>query len=146
MAGQGPPPKPADKRRRRNTPATWGDAQPTEVPAAGRQNRVLSIDNPHHLVVGLWEAVQESAEAAFYSEADWARLAMELWHADTVLTNPKGINANSWAAVQHGLTELLISPAAKRRCAIVLKPPVDDPDEHAAVLQIARYQAVLKPE
>ena len=78
MAGQGPPPKPADKRRRRNTPATWGDAQPTEVPAAGRQNRVLSIDNPHHLVVGLWEAVQESAEAAFYSEADWARLAMEL--------------------------------------------------------------------
>ena len=59
-------------------------------------------------------------------------MAWELWHANVVLTGDK-IAANSWAQIQHGLTELLISPAAKRRAAIELKPTTPDRDEVAAV-------------
>jgi hypothetical protein len=92
----------------------------------------------------MWEVVQSSAEARFYSAADWARLRMELWNADQVLRSGKPISGNTWAGVQHGLTEMLISPAAKRRAAIELKPPGVDADEVAANNQIARYKTVLK--
>jgi len=87
--------------------------------------------------------LQDSAEARFYSEADWARAALEMWFADQTLRKP---TANAWAQVQHGLTEMLIGPAAKRRAGIELKPPDRDADEDASVLQMVRYQSVLKPE
>jgi hypothetical protein len=49
-------------------------------------------------------------------------------------------------AIQHGLSELLISPADKRRAGIALRPAneADDPDVKAAVLQIATYQEKLR--
>ena len=140
MGGIGPAPKAASKRRRRTAPATYGAAEPTTGPAASRQNRTLDIDNAHPMVERMWDVVQDSAESAFYSEADWARLAMELWHANYVLTNPKGISPTAWQAVQHGLTEMLISPAAKRRGAIELKPQAPDSDEVAAVSMMSRYR------
>ena len=145
MAGKGPAPKPADKRRNTRVPASWGAATPTEGPAASAppRGRALDIDDPHEMVSRMWDVVQTSAEAAFYSEADWARLAMELWHADHVLKNPKGISPTAWQAVQHGLTEMLISPAAKRRGAIALKPVGPDPDREAAVVTMARYRQMV---
>jgi hypothetical protein len=51
MAGMGPPPKPARKRRRRTKPASYGAAEPTTAPAAHVLERELSIDDPHPLVV-----------------------------------------------------------------------------------------------
>ena len=75
MAGIGPAPKPASKRRRYNKPATYGAAEPVTAPAAPGQNRELGIDAPHKLVVDMWSALQDSAEARFYSEADWARVS-----------------------------------------------------------------------
>jgi hypothetical protein len=140
MAGIGPAPKPASKRRRRTKPATYGAAEPVTALAAHVQERTLGIENPHRLVADMWAVVQESAEARFYSEADWARLSMELWFANAVLTSGKPISGQTWAAVQHGLTELLISPAAKRRAAIELQPPGPDTDEIAAVSMIGKYR------
>src|SRR6185503_1160258 len=104
----------------------------------------LGIDNPHPLVADMWEVAQTSAEARFYSEADWARLRLELHHLNSLLTSGKPIGANSWAMVQHGLNAMLISPAEKRRCAIQLKPPDRDADEDAAVLTMVRYQEKLE--
>jgi hypothetical protein len=146
MAGMGPPPKPANKRRHSTPPKSWGGATPIEAPAAASQSRVLDIDDPHELVASMWEVAQTSAEARFYSEADWARLRLELWHMNALLTSGKPIGANSWAAVQHGLNAMLISPAEKRRAAIELKPPDRDADEDAAILTLAKYQDKLKSD
>jgi hypothetical protein len=73
----GPAPKPASKRRRRNTPRSYGAAKPTTAPAAPQHDRELGSDDPHPLVVSMWDAVQSSCESAFYSEADWQRLRFE---------------------------------------------------------------------
>ncbi len=143
MSGIGRPPKPptsvAAPTSRRAT------ATRSRSPPRPPVSRIASsVEDPHQLVESMWEVVQSSAEARFYSAADWARLRMELWNADQVLRSGKPISGNTWAGIQHGLTEMLISPAAKRRAAIELKPPGVDADEVAANNQIARYKTVLK--
>lgn len=141
----GPAPKPASKRRRVNKPASYGAAQPVVVPSAegSAVGRELGFDDPHRLITDMWDTVQSSCESRFYSEADWERLRMELWHANRVMTGAQ-LSSRAWAAVQHGLTEMLISPAAKRRAAIELKPPGVDADEVAAVAVVGRYRQALK--
>jgi len=104
---------------------------------------VLSIDAPHPLIVGLWQTVQESCEAAFYSDADWQRLRLELWYANHTMSSGRP-SAQAWDALQHGLSELLISPAVKRRSGIELRPSADA-DADAAVSMIRRYRQSLKP-
>ena len=145
MAGMGPPPKPASKRRRRTKPASYGAADPVTASGRRRQVRELGLDDPHPLVTLMWTAVQESCESRFYSEADWGRLRWELWYANEAMCSSRPPSGHTWAAVQHGLTELLISPAAKRRAAIELQPPAPDTDEVAAVSMIGRYRQSLKP-
>ena len=53
--------------------------------------------------------------------------------------------AVAWQQVQRGLTDMLISPAAKRRAAIELAPPSPDADEVAAVSMMSTYRSKLKP-
>ena len=84
-------PKPASKRRRRNVPASYGAAEPVTAPAAPSHDRELGIDNPHPLIVDMWDAVQTSAEARFYSEADWVRLRLELSNASRVMQTARGV-------------------------------------------------------
>jgi len=76
----------------------------------------------------MWNAAQSSCEARFFSEADWVRLRWELWHANQAMRSGRPIPGNTWAAIQHGLTELLVSPAVKRRVAI--EDAVLEIDEH----------------
>ena len=137
-------PKPASKRRRRNVPKSYGAAQPTTAPAAHVQDRELGLEDPHPLVVSMWENIQKSCEATFYSETDFARLRLELWNANEILTSGKPITGNAWATVQHGLNAMLISPAEKRRCAIEVKPIGPDADKAAAVSMTAKYQHKLR--
>ena len=141
----GPAPKPASKRRRVNKLASYGAAEPTTAPAAHVQERALGIDDPRPLIVDMWNTVQTSSESRFYSEADWERLRFELWFANRAMRSGRPTSGHTWAAVQHGLTELLISPAAKRRAAIELQPPGPDADENAAVSMLGRYRQSLKP-
>jgi hypothetical protein len=137
-------PKPASKRRRRNVPASYGAATPTTAPAAPVGDRKLGVDNPHPLITDLWDAAQTSAEARFYSEADWVRLRLELWFASRVMQTAR-VSPTAWQTVQHGLTEQLISPAAKRRAAIELRAASPDSDEVAAVSMMSTYRSKLKP-
>ena len=140
----GVPPKPPSKRRRRNVPASYGAAEPTVAPAAAPSgDRELGIENPHPLIASMWTTVQHSCESAFYGEADWARLRMELWYANRVMSGGQ-LSSRAWAAIQHGLSDLLVSPAAKRRCAIEMKPPRPDEDAVAAVSLVGRYRQSLK--
>ena len=144
MAGIGPAPKLSNKRRRRTPPASYGAAKPVVAPAAPIQNRELGIEDPHPLVESMWSTLHESVESMYYSEADWARLRLELWYANTAMRSGRP-SGPAWAQIQRGLNALLISPADKRRAAIELKPPVVDAEEDAAILQIAKYQDKLKP-
>lgn len=140
----GVPPKPASKRRRRNVPASYGAAEPTTAPAAGPDpDRELGFDGAHPLKAGMWATVQSSCEAAFYSESDWQRLRLELWHANREMASGRP-SANAWMAVQHGLNEMMISPAMKRRAGIELKPQAVDEDEVAAVSMTGLYREKLK--
>ena len=113
------------------------------APAAAPSTRALGIDNAHPLVADLWEAVQTSCESRFYSEADWQRLRWELWYANALMREGAR-SPTAWAAVQHGLTEMLVSAAAKRRAGIEMRPRGVDKDAVAADDQIARYKTVLK--
>ena len=140
----GPPPKPASQRRRRNKPASYGAANPATAPAADPAARALDIDNPHPLAVALWDTVWESCEAAFYSDADWHRLRLELFYANTVLTGGREMTPSAWSTVQSGLNEMLLSPAIKRRAGIEVKPQAVDADDVAAVSLVGRYQEGLK--
>ena len=91
----------------------------------------------------MWAALQISAESRFYSDADWQRVRLELFYANGLLTSDQPISGNMWAAVQHGLNELLISPAAKRRAAIEVRPVGPDADQDAAISMMSKYRSKL---
>ena len=95
------------------------------------------------MIAALWDAVQTSCEATFYSDADWVRLRLELQFANHIMASGRP-SARAWDAVQHGLNEMLLSPAIKRRAGIELKSQNVDADEEAAVSMTAKYQQVLK--
>ena len=138
----GPPPKPNSKRRRSAKPKSYGAANPTTVPAAHDVVRTLGIENPHPLIASLWDTVAQSCESAFYSETDWQRLRLELWFASMTMASER-LSSAAWDAVQHGLNEMLLSPAVKRRAGIEVKPTTVDADEVAAVAITGRYRQKL---
>ena len=121
----GRPPKPESQRRRRNTPKSYGAAQATTAPAAEAATRELGIDAAHPLVADLWNTVQRSCESAFYSDADWVKLRLEMFHLNALMTGRRQLTLSAWSAVQTGLNELLLSPAVKRRAGIELKRAVE---------------------
>jgi hypothetical protein len=138
----GEPPKPPNKRRNTTKPASYGLAQPVKAGRAARQP-VLGFE-AHSMVTRMWEALGKSAEAKFFSAADWQRARWELWYANGLFTKERTLSPPAWQAVQHALNELLVSPADKRRAGIELEPLTEDPVQKAAVLQIAEYQDALK--
>ena len=90
----------------------------------------------------MWENIQKSCEATFYSDADWVRLRLELQFANHIMASGRP-SARAWDAVQHGLNEMLLSPAIKRRAGIELKSQAVDVDEDAAVSMVGRYRQAL---
>jgi hypothetical protein len=137
---RGPAPKAESQRRRVNKPESQGEAE-TVSASAGERPDVLGFE-AHEIIAKLWDVLGESAEAKFYSAADWQRVRLELFYANYTLSQDK-ISSMAWAAVQSGLSELLISPADKRRAGIEMKPVQSDPDEDAAVAQLDSYRAAL---
>jgi hypothetical protein len=141
---RGPVPKPDSKRRRYAKPKSHGAAGPTTAPAADTTPRELGIDNVHPFAAALWDTVQQSCEAAFYSEADWVRLRLELFYANTLLAGRRQLTPSAWSAVQSGMNEMLLSPAVKRRAGIELQSHTVDVDEEAAVSMTGKYRQALK--
>jgi hypothetical protein len=131
---------PAAKRRRVNTPASYGLAEPIKAGQAGKQPD-LGFD-PHPMVARMWAALAESVEGRFFSAADWERASWELFYANELFTGNLKMTPVAWAAVQHGLSDLLVSAADKRRAGIELAAAVDQ-DEVAAVGIMASYRDKL---
>jgi hypothetical protein len=134
-------PVPDSQRRRRNKPASYGLAEPVVAGQADVQPE-LGFD-AHPMVADMWAALGKSVEGRFFSAADWQRARWELWFADQTISSGRP-SALAWGAIQHGLNELLVSPADKRRAGIALKQSAVDPDEVHAVEQIAEYRERLK--
>jgi hypothetical protein len=130
----GPAPKPASQRRRRNKPASYGAAEPVTAGTAAQQPRLGF--KCHRLVRDMWRTLAASVEAKFYSDADWERARWEMFYANQLLTGDRPLTASAYATVQRALSDLLASPADKRRAGIALKPPGVDADEVAAAEQI----------
>lgn len=137
----GPVPKKASQRRRRNTPASQGEAADVTVSGATDQPE-LGFD-AHPMVTDMWLALAVSVEGQFFSHADWQRARFELWFVNNVMQSGR-VGAQAWQAIQAGLSALLISPADKRRVGIELKKVTVDPDEEAAVAQLDDYRAALQ--
>ena len=70
------------------------------------------------------------------------RLRLELQFANHIMASGRP-SARAWDAVQHGLNEMLLSPAIKRRAGIELKSQAVDVDEDAAVSMVGRYRQAL---
>jgi hypothetical protein len=140
----GPAPKPDSKRRRYNKPASYGEATATTAPAATPETRDLNIGDEHPFVTSMWDTVQESCEAQFYSAADWQRVRLEPWHLNQILTGAIDLTAANWQRVQSGFDELLISPAVKRRAGIEMTRQAADVDEVEAVSLVGKYRQQLK--
>lgn len=132
-SSSGPAPQPNSQRRGRYKPKSHGLAKPVTGKATSKRPG-LGIDEPVQLIADMWESLQESPESKFYSEPDWHRVRATLVYGDQLFRQEK-INAVAWKMFFDGLTELLVSPAAKRRAGIELKPPtdVDEVEADAAV-------------
>ena len=140
---RGRSPKPESQRRRRNKPTSHGLAEPVVAGAAAAAPELGF--KAHELVASMWAALSESVESQFFSDADWQRERWELWHANQLLTGHWQMTSAAWNAVQRGLSDLLVSPADKRRAGIEMQPPGADTDEVAAVSMLSRYRRRLKP-
>ena len=138
----GRPPVPDSQRRRRNTPASYGLAEPVVAGQAAAQPELGFA--AHAMVVDMWKALGKSVEGHFYSAADWQRGRLELFYLNELMTGRCPLTAPAWSVMQHGLNELLVSPADKRRAGIALRSAGVDADERAADAQIAKYKQVLR--
>ena len=99
----------------------------TTAPAASPETRELGIDNPHPLIASMWKPCSRRASPCFTARADWARLRLELWYCNFTMASGRP-SGSAWEAVQHGLNELLLSPAVKRRAGIEVRPQGVDAD------------------
>ena len=135
---KGPAPALDSQRRRANKPESYGVAEATVAGHAGEQPDIGFDASP--MVARMWAALDGSVEGKFFSVADWERARMEMWFLNEILTGAIDLTAATWQRVQNGLSELLVSPADKRRAGIELKKAAADPDEDAAVSQIASYK------
>jgi hypothetical protein len=138
----GPAPKPAAQRRRYNKPVSYGAAEAVVAGQSAQQPKLGFT--AHKLVRDMWKALATSVEGQFYSQADWERARWEMFYANGLLTGERPLTAPAWSIVQAGLSELLVSPADKRRAGIALQPPGPDADAVAAVAMVGRYRQALK--
>jgi len=113
----GPVPKRSDQRVRRNKDVVELDVVEVEgeveVPDLG-------LDDPHPLVVDLYESPTHSGQARFYEPSDWqaARLLCHFLNQQVKTSRPSG----QLLAVLHSMmTDLLLSEGARRRVRLEIE-------------------------
>jgi hypothetical protein len=88
----GPSPKREDQRIRRNTP----DVPVDKISVIGQVTiPELNIDNPHPLVVDLYESLKTSAQNKFYEDSDWATARLAMYALNQELTNDTFLSGDS---------------------------------------------------
>lgn len=116
----GPTPKRSEERRRRNAS--------NNVDRTAMQGEVvvpeLNLEDPHPLVVDLWESLKASGQSQWYEPSDWqrARIACELLSRQ--LKSGK-VSSNMYQTIQSDLASLMTTEGDRRR----LRMEIDRDDQ-----------------
>lgn len=131
MAQYGPVPKRSEELIRRNKPEVPVDKVTTigrvEVPELG-------IEDPHPLVVDLYNSLSESGQSRFYEPSDYQYARFCLHFADSLLKSSRP-SAQLLASVSGMLSNLLVSEGDRRRVRLEIERKVGSGD--GQVLQVA---------
>ena len=110
----GPVPKRQDERIRRNKLET-----PIESVTAIGVVRIpdLGLDEPHPIVVELWEGMVHSAQSKYFEPSDWAFARLTLHFVDDLVKSNRP-NGQVLATVASMLTDLLVTEGSRRKVRI----------------------------
>lgn len=113
----GPVPKHSSERVRRNTPDT-----PIEtIQAIGSVKAPpLNLRKPRKLVVDMYKAMQESAQAKYFEPTDWEYARITLALLDDQLKAPRQ-NSQILTVIMSNLSDLLVSEGQRRRARIEIE-------------------------
>jgi hypothetical protein len=132
----GPVPKRSDQRRRRNKP----DVEIVSAPGGDATVFGPALEGDHSDVGRrCYERLRRSGQAAFFEESDWA--AAELW----VIAIDAYVEKRSsmmYAAIQQGMTGLLVTEGDRRRMRVELARPKDE-DATGGADDLAAYRSRL---
>ena len=81
----------------------------------------LRVEDPHPMVLDLWEALGRSVQAQIYEPSDWA-LAQVAAEATNQLLNAKRMSAQMLKEVNTMWGDLMVSEASRRRVGMLRVP------------------------
>lgn len=120
-ATRGPVPERTDQTVRHSEPVdkveVFGEV---EVPE-------LNLDNPHPLVVDLYESMKESAQARYYEPSDWQYARLTFHELNKMLYAEK-TSAMLLTAINQMLTALILTEGDRRRVRIEVERKQGKPE------------------
>jgi hypothetical protein len=130
-----PTPKRSSERRRTNSPKS------DTVPMTGVVSvPVLNLDNPHPLVVELYDSLQRSGQSQWYEPSDWVRakitcelLSRQLWAGR--------VSSTMYQAIQADLAALMTCEGDRRRLRMEIERDdhsVTEDDPRVSLMQSYR--------
>ena len=130
----GPPPKPANQRRRRNAPAvaTMSGVSDGEV-------RGPKLTGKHSaLGTRFYEALQRSGQAQWFEASDWSAAELLVVSIDQYVSQPTAALLAAITSAQRGL---LVTEADRRRAHVELTRPEPSPEAErdAEIASLAEY-------
>lgn len=130
MGSRGPAPKRSEQRRRRNKPD-----QEAEQSGSGAPAPELNLDEVHPLAAAIYEALKNSPESTYFTEAVWQRARVSAYVLSKQLYSGR-VSSQMYQAIQADWKDMLISPAEQRRLGIEVRAAKDDSEESAAVVRL----------
>lgn len=111
MGARGPVPKRSSERERRNIDPVGITTIEVEGPA---DQPDLGLDNPHPIIVDLWESMGQSAQSQYYEPSDW-QFARFTFHFANQLLETSRPSAQMFQGVTSALSDLLLTEGSRRR-------------------------------
>jgi len=129
----GPIPKRDEERIRRNE-----NVVPlTTVPMLGTVVvPELMVQEPHDLVVSLWESLADSGQSKYYEPSDWAYAQLTMHVIDGMLKSSRGISSLILSEVNKMMSNLLVTEGDRRRVRMEVARQTAK-EESAKVIQAA---------
>ncbi|MGW6624220.1 phage terminase small subunit [Nocardia sp. NPDC055002] len=116
MGSRGPVPKRSDERIRRNN-----DGPIDKIEVVGSVDiPELGMDDPHPLVVDIYDSLIESAQSRYYEASDWTYAKFALHFADGLLKSSRP-SAQLLVSVNQMFTDLLVSEGSRRRVKLEIE-------------------------
>jgi hypothetical protein len=140
MGRNGPVPKRAAERRRRNKPE---GGEITSVPAPAGVVECPPADPAWHPIARRWyESLAGSGQALFYEPSDWAT-AQYVAEAMSRGLQASRFSAQLFAATMAAMTELLTTEGARRRARMEIERSDAEKEQAASVTALDAYRDAL---